>query len=163
VKKDAGALAFLRRDPAANGAPQGLATIRELPAIVPAPTVDQLYSTITSDGVALGLAQFDEARARDPEAPTFREAELNRLGYRLLRQQKHPEAIAVLRRNVALYPASSNALDSLAEALETSGDKASALETTKTALDVLSRQELSEQQRADMKALLDARITRLTN
>jgi hypothetical protein len=163
VKRDASELAFLRRDPAANGAPAGLATIRELPATVPAPTTDQLYTAIASDGIAAALAQLEDARTRDPEAATFREAELNRLGYRLLRQQKHAEAIAILRRNVALYPASSNALDSLAEALETSGDKAAAVEVTRHALTVLARQDLTDQQRADMKGLLDARIKRLTN
>lgn len=161
VKRDAGELAFLRRAPEANGAPAGLATIRELPATVPAPTTDQLYTTITSDGIPSALAALDDARARDPEAATFREADINRLGYRLLRQQKYPEAIAILRWNVALYPASSNALDSLAEALETWGDKATAVDTTKKALEVLGRQELSEQQRAEMKALLDARLKRL--
>ena len=35
VKRDQAELAFLRRDPAANGAPAGLATIRELPAVSP--------------------------------------------------------------------------------------------------------------------------------
>lgn len=163
VKGEQGELAFLRRDPAANGAPAGLATIRELPAIVPAPTADELFTAITTRGVAAAMADFEAARTRDPEAATFREADLNRLGYRLLRSQKPAEALVVFHRTAALYPESSNALDSLAEALETTGDKAGAVTTTRKALEVLARQALTDQQRADMRALLEARLQRLSN
>ena len=156
-------LAFLRRDPAANGAPRGLATIRELPATIPAPTPGEIYTAITSRGVDAAMTEFEAARTRDPEASTFREAEINRLGYRLLRSQKPAEALVVFRRNTALYPASSNALDSLAEALETTGDKAGAVQTTRRALEVLARQELTDQQRADMRTVLEARLQRLGN
>ena len=163
VKKDRGELAFLRRDPVANGAPPGLATIRELPAIIPAPTADELFTALTTGGVEAAMADFDAARARDPEAATFREADLNRLGYRLLRSQKTAEALTIFRRTVALYPGSSNALDSLAEALETTGDKAGAITATRQGLEVLARQALTDQQRADMRALLEARLQRLAN
>jgi hypothetical protein len=163
VKGDPQELAFLRRDPAANGAPPGLATIRELPAIIPAPTPDEIYTAITSRGIEAAMTEFETARTRDPEASTFREAEINRLGYRLLRSQKPAEALVIFRRNTALYPVSSNALDSLAEALETTGDKAGAVQTTRRALEVLARQELTDQQRADMHALLEARLRRLSN
>ena len=163
VKDDAAGLAFLKRDPSANGAPAGLATIREISAVVPAPTSDELYTLLTTKGVAAAMAELDLGRGRDPEAATFREAEINRLGYRLLRQKKFPEAIAVLQRNVALFPVSSNALDSLAEAQETAGDRSAALETTRKALEVLAKQELTEQARADMREILEARVKRLTN
>ena len=163
LKGDRQELAFLRRDPAANGAPPGLATIRELPATIPAPTLDEIYTAITSRGLDAAMTEFEAARTRDPEASTFREAEINRLGYRLLRSQKPAEALVIFRRNTALYPASSNALDSLAEALESTGDKAGAVETTRKALEVLARQELTEQQRVDMRTLLEARLQRLSN
>ena len=163
VKGDQRELAFLRRDPAANGAPEGLATIRELPATVAAPTSDELFTAITTRGAAAALADFETALARDPEAATFREADLNRLGYRLLRSQKAAEALAIFRRNVARFPNSSNALDSLAEALETTGDKEGAIAATRKALEVLARQELTEQQRNDMRALLQTRLRRLSN
>jgi tetratricopeptide (TPR) repeat protein len=161
LKGDRQELAFLRRDPAANGAPPGLATIRELPATIPAPTLDEIYTAITSRGVDAAMTEFEAARTRDPEASTFREAEINRLGYRLLRSQQPAEALVIFRRNIALYPASSNALDSLAEALESTGDKAGAVETTRKALEVLARQELTEQQRVDMRTVLEARLQRL--
>jgi hypothetical protein len=163
VKGDQQELAFLRRDPAANGAPPGLATIRALPATVPAPTLDEIFTAITARGVEAAMTEFEAARARDPESSTFREAEINRLGYRLLRSQRPADALTIFRRNTVLYPASSNALDSLAEALETTGDRAGAIETTRKALEVLARQDLTDQQRADMRALLEARLRRLAD
>ncbi len=55
------------------------------------------------------------------------ENQINLFGYRLLGGGKVDEAIAVFRRNAALYPDSANAYDSLAEALETKGDMAGAV------------------------------------
>jgi tetratricopeptide (TPR) repeat protein len=56
------------------------------------------------------------------------EADLNQLGYKLLGQKKHDEAIAMFRKIAAQYPASWNAQDSLGEALAAKGDKKGALE-----------------------------------
>ena len=107
VKRDASSLAYLHRDPVANGAPAGLATIRELPAVTPAPSLDELHSLLNTRGAAEGIRELDAAFARDPEAPVFRESELNRVGYWLLRAKKYPESIAVFRKAIAIYPRSS--------------------------------------------------------
>ncbi len=47
--------------------------------------------------------------------------ELNRLGYRLLRQGRTPEALAVFRLNVRVHPDYANGWDSLGEALLSAG------------------------------------------
>lgn len=47
---------------------------------------------------------------------------MNQIGYVFLRNGRISEAIAVFKRNVELYPYSANVYDSLAEALERSGD-----------------------------------------
>ena len=161
VKRDAAELAFLRRDPAANGAPAGLATIRELPAIEPAPTLEAFQAMIATRGVEAALAIFDTARTRDPEALLFREARLNQVAYRLLRNDKRPEAIAIFRKIVATFPGSSNAHDSLAEALEAAGDKAEAVSVTRKGLEVLEREQLPAARRQQMKDTLEARLRRL--
>ena len=54
------------------------------------------------------------------------ESSLNLVGYVLLSKKRYPEAIAIFRYNVALFPESSNAHDSLAEAYLLGGDKANA-------------------------------------
>ena len=161
VKRDATGLAFLRRDPVANGAPAGLATIRELPAVTPAPTPDALFTVFNARGEAEGMRELEGALARDPDASVFREDNLNQIGYWLLRNKKYPESFAIFRKAIGLFPSSSNLLDSLAEALETSGDKAAAIETTRKALEVLAKQEMSDEARTEARSGLEARLKRL--
>jgi len=161
VKHDAAELAFLRRDPAANGAPAGLATIRELPAVEPAPTVQAFQEMIVAQGAQAALTTFDAARTRDPEAALFQEARLNQVAYRLLRSDRRSDAIVVFRKILELYPGSSNAHDSLAEALEAAGDKAEAVSVTRKGLEVLEREQLPDARQQQIREVLEGRLRRL--
>jgi hypothetical protein len=58
---------------------------------------------------------LDHGRRRT--SSVFQEARLNRLGYRVPRSGAAANSIPIFRRIVELFPASSNAYDSLAEAL----------------------------------------------
>jgi Flp pilus assembly protein TadD len=78
----------------------------------------------TSEATALYRALLES----DPSAPAVAENRLNRLGYSFLAQGRADDAVAVLGLYVALYPDSSNAHDSLGEALMTTGQ----LEAAKT-------------------------------
>ena len=62
------------------------------------------------------------------------ENQLNTYGYELLGQGKTNDAIDIFRNNVKRYPESWNVYDSLAEALEKSGDKKGAVTNYKTVL-----------------------------
>lgn len=62
------------------------------------------------------------------------EAELNAWGYKLREQQPPDQALAIFRLNAANNPGSWNAHDSLAEALEATGDRAGAIEHFKRSL-----------------------------
>jgi hypothetical protein len=161
VKGDGAELAFLRRSPEENGAPPGLATIRELPAVEPAPTVEEFAQLITQKGIGGAMAAFDRARAVDGEAPLFAEASLNRLGYQLLRGGRSDAAVAVFRKVVDLFPRSVNACDSLADALEASGDGEGALSVTRRGLELLSTSELPAERSRQLQDLLQGRIKRL--
>ena len=161
VKRDAAELAFLRRAPEANGAPAGLATIRELPAIEPAPTVQAFQSLVMSRGAPAAMAAFDDARRRDPTAQLFAEARLNQVAYRLMRNDKRPDAIVLFRKIVELYPSSSNAYDSLAEALEGAGDRAESVAMTRKGLEVLEREDLPAARKTQMRETLQGRLRRL--
>lgn len=55
------------------------------------------------------------------------EFELNSVGYLLLKQGKHKEAMSVFRINATLYPASANTLSSLGEGYLETGDKTKAI------------------------------------
>jgi hypothetical protein len=161
VKRDTAELAFLRRSPEANGAPAGLATIRELPAVTPAPSVQAFEALINERGIDSAMVVFRAARARDPLATLFTALQLNRLGYRLLRARKVSESISIFREAVELHPGSANAYDSLAEALEAAGQRTEALAVTRRGLDVLSGEQLTPEQRQQMKGTLEARVQRL--
>jgi len=78
----------------------------------------------------LMAGKIDEARAgyrkiktEKPGNASVSEARLNGLGYGLMREKKLPEAIAVFKLNVELYPESANTYDSLGEAYMNNGDK----------------------------------------
>jgi len=161
VKHDREAVAFLRRDPQANGAPDGLVTVREYAAVQPAPTLEAVEAIVRARGIDAAVREIDAARAVDPLAAVFREPSLNRLGYRLLRGQKTAESIVIFRKVVDLFPGSANAYDSLSEALEAAGERAQSVEVARKGLEVLSNQDLTPQRKREMADLLEARLKRL--
>lgn len=87
-----------------------------------------LYSIIMAEGATAASDKYHYLRKNQPAAYDFQEKELNELGYNLLGQKKHKEAIKVFQLNVEFYPESANAYDSLGEAYMLNGDKALAIE-----------------------------------
>ena len=99
-------------------------------------------ATIPSDELAAGrieaaLTQYCALFAAKPNDPGVAEPRLNLLGYGLAAKKDYAKAIAVLRLNMELYPASSNTYDSLGEILAKSGDRAGALASYRKVLEVL--------------------------
>ena len=138
VKHDNAELAFLRKDPAANGAPAGLATIRELPAVEPAPTLDEFIALITSQGITQAIKLYETAKKVDPEADLFRETTLNQIGNQLVRNQRHKEGIEIYKLCLEAYPKSSRATYNLGYAYEAIGEKKVALEYFERCLQLVS-------------------------
>ncbi len=91
------------------------------------PIGDALARTIAKDGIAAAVAQYREAKRREPDAWDLAEPELNLVGYGLLRDGKVTDAIAVFELNVEAFPQSGNVYDSLAEALAAAGKKEQAI------------------------------------
>ncbi|MDQ6829449.1 MAG: hypothetical protein M3081_11335 [Gemmatimonadota bacterium] len=126
VKDDPKARAFLARSPDENGIPAAEATVRRKIALRPAPTLASFIHESHEKGLAKSAELLAAVRAGDP-AYALPEAEVNALGYRLLQEKRVADAVGVLEMNVALYPKSSNAYDSLAEAYAASGDSSRAI------------------------------------
>jgi len=99
-------------------------------------TMQKNFSNLTTKSKLLEKqGKATEADVLKKEALTLaNENQLNAYGYDLLGQEKTNEAIEVFRLNVKKYPTSWNTYDSLAEALEKSGDKKGAIENYKIAL-----------------------------
>jgi tetratricopeptide (TPR) repeat protein len=77
---------------------------------------ETLSATIASSGVDAAVKQYDDLKASSLATYNFDEAQLNNLGYQLIRTNKIKDAIRILKLNVEAYPQSSNVYDSLGEA-----------------------------------------------
>ena len=91
------------------------------------PVAVTLSSTLERRGIDAAVLQYRALRATPPANYNFDEAELNSLGYRLLRRKRFPEAIRILQLNAEAYPKSSNTWDSLGDAYNRAGNKPEAI------------------------------------
>ena len=87
----------------------------------------ELLGIFAAGGVEAGMTRMRELETEAPP-DALSEAAVNNLGYDLLGDDRFDAAIAVFRRNVERFPASSNAYDSLGEAYLESGRLEAALE-----------------------------------
>jgi len=85
--------------------------------------VSVLGKTIAEKGIEAGIAQYRDLKAKQASTYDFAEAELNQLGYQLLRSGKAREAIEIFKLNVEAYPQAFNTYDSLAEAYMTINER----------------------------------------
>jgi tetratricopeptide (TPR) repeat protein len=93
-----------------------------------------LSTTIASQGVDRAVQQYHDLKRSSPAAYNFDEAELNALGYDLLRARKFPEAIRIFQLNIEAYPQAANPYDSLGEAYMNQGDRPLAIALYKKSL-----------------------------
>lgn len=95
---------------------------------------ETLFDTIGTSGIKAGIDQYRSLKSKGDATYNFEEAELNTLGYRLLRTGKAPEAIEIFMLNIEMFPKAANPLDSLAEAYLAGGHRDLSLATYKKAL-----------------------------
>ncbi|HEY6372402.1 MAG TPA: hypothetical protein VIX37_17630 [Candidatus Sulfotelmatobacter sp.] len=99
-----------------------------------APTEEDFYQIIISEGLEKAIQIYDEMRAKYPSETIIQEKVLNRIGSEA-EWNNHPKvAGAVLLLNVHAYPNSAAAYENLAEADEAAGDKPEAVANYKKAL-----------------------------
>ena len=101
------------RDPAL----QAVLSYRNTP-----PLDEQLEQALRRGGLDVALERHRAYKADPRHRYLDTEADLNRLGYRLLEQRRLKEAIAIFQLNAGDYPDSWNVYDSLAEAYLKGGD-----------------------------------------
>ncbi len=90
---------------------------------------------VIDQGAEKAIADYRRRREATP-AGKLSENQVNNLGYDLLRARRIDEAIAVFKLNTEDFPRSANVWDSLAEAYEVKGDKASAIRNYKKVLEI---------------------------
>lgn len=87
-------------------------------------------------GAASAAAAFAAIPEPGPELARYVETTINRMGYDLLGQGKHREAIEAFTLNTETFPESANTYDSLAEAYLESGDRETAIRFYRQAIAV---------------------------
>jgi CubicO group peptidase (beta-lactamase class C family) len=84
---------------------------------------DVVSATLAKASVAEAIARYRDLKATKAETYDFSEAQLNNVGYRLLREGRVTDAIEIFKLNVEVFPADGNLYDSLGEAYLASGNK----------------------------------------
>jgi tetratricopeptide (TPR) repeat protein len=96
----------------------------------------RLEKTINEKGVAAGIAEYRDLKAKESATYDFSEPELNNLGYRLLRAGKTKDAVEIFKLNVEMYPQGFNTYDSLAEAYESVNERDLAVTNYKKSIEL---------------------------
>ncbi len=134
LKHDAAAIAFLKKTPAENGVPKHFMAVDYRPG-------KGTPLTLEAFRAELGRQGFDHTgqvfAAMQKEKPGFKldEGAMNDWGGSLIADHHLSEGTEILKLNVAMYPDSSNAYESLGEAYAESGEKDKAIENYKKALE----------------------------
>lgn len=100
-----------------------------------------LLPIIDQHGVDVAILDYREARRLRKGDFDFGERELNRLGYRLLREKRYHDAVAILTLNTEAFPLSPNAHAALAEAYVRMGETGRAKQQYLRALSLTTRRE----------------------
>jgi dienelactone hydrolase len=149
------------------------ATLTRKPGLVPktngSPLAPQVLSTLALiDQTGGALAdQVGKTLAADrqlgDQTPPFPEVIVNQLGYEHLQLGDLKGAVEIMKLNVAAYPNSPNAYDSLSDAYLAAGQKDLALQNAKKAIALLANDTAeNEQRRNDIRDSAQEKINQLT-
>lgn len=97
--------------------------------------VYQLEKEIYPIGIEKAARNFSRIKASGENKLTYKENDLNTLGYTLLNRNMNAEAIKVLKLALDVYPKSANLYDSLGEAYMKIGDNRNAIINYEKSLD----------------------------
>ena len=95
-----------------------------------------LLDVAVTQGLDAAIKRYQELRSAKFGDLYASEADMESLGYQLMKKKRFQDAVAFLRLNTEAYPNSADAFVSLAEALKKSGDKVQALRCCKQALEL---------------------------
>ena len=134
LKHDATALAFLKKTPAENGAPQHFMSVSYRAA-------KGIPATVDTFRTELGRQGFDHAAevyaAMRKESADFKldKSTLSDWAYSLFLKDHFPESIELEKLTVQIYPDSSDSYELMGEAYQKSGQKQLAIESYKKCLE----------------------------
>lgn len=113
-------------------------------------------------GAAQVAHLLSNAREHDPKAGLFSEVFVNQLGYEHARIGDTKGAVEIMKLNVAGFPESPNAYDSLSDVYLADGQNEQALLSAKKALDLLAKDTTdTEQRREGIRGSAEAKVKQL--
>ncbi len=95
-----------------------------------------LLDTFIDKGIEATAKLFEDLRKSHPDEKEINEDNLNRLGYRLLRNKKIQDAIMIFKLNVDIHQDYANGYDSLAEAYMNAGENELAIKNYRKSLEL---------------------------
>lgn len=95
---------------------------------------DALAGEIMSKGIDAAIETYHRLRTENGDEYDFSEAQLNALGYALIRHQQIKSAIRIFRLNTEMFPDAANTWDSLGEAYMLDGQTDLAIESYEKSL-----------------------------
>lgn len=101
------------------------------------PVSEYLYQVIESDGIDAAVEKYENLKEMKSSNYDLSQQQLNGLGYRLLNENKHQQAVAIFKLNADTYPESINVWDSLGEGYLVSGERERATELYRKVLEML--------------------------
>ncbi|MBB3227863.1 CubicO group peptidase (beta-lactamase class C family) [Luteibacter sp. Sphag1AF] len=133
--KNYGIVLLANRPGATQGQLADLANTAVLEIMGPPPAQIALEQALSANAFRDVAATVQKVKQSHPEL-NLQEAYINRWAYRLMNDKHTAEAQALFAYNVAVYPTSWNAYDSLAESYESSGNAPLAIANYKRSLEI---------------------------
>ena len=99
---------------------------------------------VLQEDLEKGIAIYTKLKQSDSLTYDFSEAQLNRLGYGLMSEEKYDEALGILDFNNKLFSGSANTYDSLGDAYLSKGDTINALKNFELAYSMDSTMTFSQ-------------------
>jgi len=135
LKRDAQAMAFLKKTPAEVGVPPHMMTVNFRAAKGIPASLDALRAEVGRQGFDHAAAIYAAMLKEQPDFKLDEDAVL-RWGSDLMEKNHLAEAIEVLKLDVQVFPSSSNSYDSLGEAYMKAGQTQLAIESYKKSLEL---------------------------
>lgn len=122
------------------------------------PVADLILSVANEQGATAAIGTYLHLKKTAADQYDFSEPQLNAVAYHLLQNKHLDDAIAIFELNIAMFPRSANARDSLADAYARAGDLDAARREYQRALSMLNRGDAAPSSRS--AAFLKANIRR---
>ncbi len=158
LKGDAKSKEFLSNKPSIPQTSSALWDFTIYDPVRPAPDKEEFEYIIKVKGAESAITAARNTIKDDSTTNLLQNFVLNRIGYDLLNNNKHKDAIAVFKFNTELHPTDANLFDSLAEGYEKAGEIGSMKNASQKVIDLLTEKTTLTDQEKALKTTAEKRL-----